>query len=184
MCSNKIGPGHIQHLDYGRIAFGEYSMDFRGQVTERMKTVSSAFESAQIPNTPAQDLRTARWKKLVWNIPFNGLSVALQADTRQLLNDPHTTYLVEALMGEVQHAASMCGIHVEDEHVQRMLTDTRAMVPYDSSMLLDFRAGRPIEVEAIFGNPLRAALAAGFTPTRIEMLYQQLCFLDRQNLSS
>ena len=78
----------------------------------------------------------------------------------------------------------MCGIHVEDENVQRMLTDTRAMVPYDSSMLIDFRAGRPIEVEAIFGNPLRAALAAGFTPTRIEMLYQQLCFLDRQNLSS
>ncbi len=29
LCSNKVGPGHIRHLDYGRIVFGEYAVDLR-----------------------------------------------------------------------------------------------------------------------------------------------------------
>ncbi|MCA9134893.1 MAG: hypothetical protein KDA45_17110, partial [Planctomycetales bacterium] len=66
-------------------------------------------------------------------------------------------------------------------HIQKMLADTKRMVTYDSSMLLDYRGQRAMEVEAIFGNPLRAAQAAGYSPPKIEMLYEQLCYLDRAN---
>ena len=180
LCCNKVGPGEIQHIDYGRIAFGEYAPQLAGRITPRMQTMAADFQQAGIDMQPAEDLRKVRWSKLVWNIPYNGLSVVLDADTSQLMQDPQSLQLVESLMREVSASASHCGVSIAESHIEKMLEDTRRMIPYDSSMRLDYLARRPMEVESIFGNPLRAAIEAGFRPLRIEMLYQQLCFLDGQ----
>jgi 2-dehydropantoate 2-reductase len=56
------------------------------------------------------------------------------------------------------------------------------MVPYDSSMRLDYLAQRPMEIEAIFGNPLKAAREAGMAAPRIQVLHDQLKFLERNRL--
>ncbi len=184
LCCNKVGPGKIQHLDYGRIVFGEYDRSLSGSITPRMATIAEDFQGAGIDMQPTTDLRNARWRKLMWNIPFNGLSVVLNADTDSIMRDSAAAEMAEALMREVRLAAEHCGSHIEAEFVDKLLDDTRHMVPYDSSMRLDYRARRPIEVEAIFGSPLRAAWAVGHHPPRIEMLYRQLCFLDRQNRKS
>jgi len=45
------------------------------------------------------------------------------------------------------------------------------MGPYRSSMQLDHEAVRPLEVEAILGEPVRRARAAGVAVPRMEMLY-------------
>ena len=184
LCSNKIAPGHIQHLDYGMIAFGEYAPKLSGRITERMQAISDDFRAAKIDMRPDVDLRAVRWKKLVWNIPFNALSVILDADTAELMQDEQTYGLVRDIMIEVRDCAAALGTVVDDSHVEKMLENTRRMVPYDSSMRLDYLAKRPMEVEAILGNPLRAAEAAGYHPTKISMLYQQLSFLNRRNISS
>jgi 2-dehydropantoate 2-reductase len=55
-----------------------------------------------------------------------------------------------------------------------MLRDTEAMAAYSPSMLLDYRAGRPLEIEAIYGNPLRAAEEAGADCPLIRDAYQGL----------
>jgi 2-dehydropantoate 2-reductase len=81
----------------------------------------------------------------------------------------------------VQLAAAAVAVEIPSEHIKKMLSDTRNMVPYHSSMSLDYQAKRPMEVEAIFGNPVRVAIEAGYRPAKIEMLYEQLCFLDRLN---
>lgn len=181
LCSNKIGPGHIRHLDYGRIAFGEYDPQLRGEITQRMQQVQADFSAAGIDVQPANDLWEVRWKKLAWNIPFNGLSVVLSADTSALMNHLPANQLARELMIEVCESAAACGINISKDHVEKMLTYTREMVPYASSMLLDYQAGRPLELEAIFGNPIRFAMAAGYQPKRIEMLYRQLQFIDWRN---
>ncbi len=178
LCSNKVGPGHIKHLDYGRIAIGAFDRTQEGQSTDAMKIVGAALSDAGIEIQLAPSLAEIRWKKLAWNIPFNGLSVVLSADTSAIMNNPAASQLAEELMVEVAASAQACGVTVGREHIDKMLNDTRKMVPYASSMLLDFQAGRPIEIEAIFGNPIRAAKASGYTPARIEMLYRQLSFLD------
>ena len=182
LCCNKVGPGHIHHLDFGRIAFGEYSESLSGSVTARMQRLTADFTQAKIDMQPTKDLRAMRWRKLMWNIPYNGLSVVLQADTHQIMSDPQSSLLAEELMIEVQFAAAACGKTIESSHIAKMLEDTRRMVPYDSSMLVDFRQGRIMEVESIFGNPLRASLTAGYRPAKVEMLYRQLSFLNRSRL--
>ena len=179
LCSNKVGPGHIHHLDYGRIAFGEYAPLLSGSITPRMRTIEADFRRAGVDITATEDLGRTRWAKLMWNIPFNGLSVVLQALTDRIMAEPSTARLAEQLMREVHAAAAGCGSVIDESMITKLLDDTRKMVPYASSMLLDYQQGRPMEIEAIFGNPLRAAQAAGISVPRIEMLYQQLLFVSR-----
>lgn len=179
LCSNKIAPGHIRHLDYGDITIAEYAPDYRPcGITEKMLQIKSDFESAGIPIVLREDLLEARWQKLVWNIPYNGLSVVLDARTDELMADSDTRYLVEELMREVVAGAAALGRVIPESFIRQMLDRTEKMKPYLTSMKLDFDNKRPLEVEAIFGNPLRAATSAGAKLPQIEMLYRQLKFLD------
>jgi len=179
LCANKVGPGQIHHLDYGKITLAEYGPNAQPQgISERMRQIAADFERAGIPIQLAADLNLARWQKLVWNIPFNGLSVVLDATTEALMANSHTRSLAEALMQEVAVAAHHCKAGIPDHFIQSMLSATLKMKPYRTSMKIDFDAGRPLEVEAILGTPLRRGQAAGASLPLIAMLYRQLKFLD------
>ncbi|MEM9644384.1 MAG: putative 2-dehydropantoate 2-reductase [Planctomycetota bacterium] len=179
LCSNKLGPGHIKHIDYGRIVFGEYAGG--STVTSRVNAISEDLTAAGIENKTTDDLLLTRWRKLMWNITFNGLSVVCDSATDDLIAASEGEALADSVIREVHAAAKACGVEIPEEAIAMTLDHTRKMVPYDSSMRLDFLNKRPMEVEAIFGNPLRAAHANGFAATRIEMLYRQLKTLDRLN---
>ncbi|MFK7737782.1 MAG: putative 2-dehydropantoate 2-reductase [Pirellulaceae bacterium] len=181
LCSNRVEPGVIHHLDYGAISVGEYSPQLAGRISTRLKQLAALFLAAGVNLVPIESLAEARWKKLAWNIPFNGLNVVLDSSTDKIIDDRAACQLAEDLMWEVHKAARVAGAEFEESHVSKLIEMTRKMVPYDSSMYLDFKSGRPLEVESIFGAPLRVALAEGYRPRKIEMLYQQLCYLDRMN---
>lgn len=182
LCSNKIGPGHIRHLDYGRIKLGRWTADGQSAgVDPTMRQIKADFDRAGLPFDLADDLLLARWQKLVWNIPYNGLSVVLNATTDALMADPASRQLVEALMREVVAGAAAFGRTIEPAFVRKMLDDTVKMTPYRTSMKIDADEGRPMEVEAMFGNPVRAAAERGVELPRIEMLYRQLAFCDARN---
>lgn len=175
VCSNKVGPGHVRHLDFGRVTVGEHRS---GRVTDAVETLVADLSGAGIEASALADLTLGRWKKLVWNVPYNGLSVVLDAGTDELMADPSTRKLVEALMREVVAGAAACGRVIPDSFVDQMLDDTVRMIPYATSMKLDHDAGRPLEVDAIYGAPLARARRAGVEMVRVQTLYEQLCFLD------
>jgi len=182
LCSNKIAPGHIRHLDYGQIKLGEYSVNYNPvKITNRMQLVQEDFGNAGIKIELTEDLNQARWQKLVWNIPYNGLSVILNATTDELMGDIYTRKFVEQLMWEVAVGAKSDGRIIEDSFIQMMLDYTVKMTPYRTSMKIDYDENRPLEVEAIFGNPLRKAQEKGVSLPQIECLYLQLKFLDAKN---
>ncbi|WP_038027187.1 putative 2-dehydropantoate 2-reductase [Synechococcus sp. PCC 7336] len=184
ICSNKIGPGHIRHLDYGRIHLGAYGNHYEPQgITERMQAIAADFRRAGIETILSENLLSVRWHKLVWNIPFNGLSVVLDAKTDAMMADPDTRSLVEQLMHEVVAAAAGHGVAIAADFVQLMLDSTIAMKPYLTSMKLDFEGKRPLEMEAIYGNAVKAAREAGVSMPKTELLYRQLKFLDTRNLN-
>ena len=180
LCCNKVGPGHIQHVDYGRISFGEYARELSGSITPRMQAIAADFQQAGIDMQAAEDSAERAMAQA-------GVEHSLQRPERSAQCRHSTAHarlgiggVGRGLDAEVCDAASRCGCAIDEAHVAKMLEDTRRMVPYDSSMRLDFLARRPMEVEAIFGNPLRAALQTGYRPSKIEMLYQQLCYFDRR----
>jgi len=180
LCSNKVGPGHIRHLGYSLVALAEFAA--RG-ISKRMRAIADDLQRANVEIELAEDLDVVRWKKLVWNIPYNGLSVVLDATTKELMAQPQSRQLVEAIMREVVADARACGVAVTDEIIKRMLANTEKMAPYRTSMKIDYDDHRPLRVEAIFGNPLRAVQQVGTTSPLLEQLYAQLKFLDARNVS-
>jgi 2-dehydropantoate 2-reductase len=181
LCSNKVGPGHIVQLQYGHVKLGEWAADHQPRgVTDRLTALAADFRAAGVTVDIEPDLLLARWKKLVWNVPYNGMCVVMNTTTDRLMNTPSTRRLCEELMWEVVAAAASTGRTIEPAFVQHMLEHTDNMVPYLPSMRLDFDAGRPMELQAIYGNPIRTAAASGVKLPRMQMLYDQLTFLDRR----
>ncbi|MCX6307444.1 MAG: 2-dehydropantoate 2-reductase, partial [Bacteroidia bacterium] len=170
ICSSKFGPGHIVHSEHGKISIGS----FQGDTENLLKQVCTDFEVAHVPCELSDDLQTSRWKKLVWNIPYNGLTVVMNALTSELMAYPATHQLCKDLMLEVIGSANACGVTISEQFAQVMLEYTLNMKPYAPSMKLDFDFKRPLEIDAIYTAPLEAAEKAGFSMPKVRMLEQQL----------
>jgi 2-dehydropantoate 2-reductase len=182
ICSNKVAPGHIHHLDYGEIKLAGYRDRYQAvPITPLMTSIGENFRTAGIPTSLSEDLFLTRWQKLVWNIPYNGLSVVLNATTDRIMANSATTALVERLMQEVQLVARAYDCDITDEFIHKMVLHTLKMTPYRTSMKIDYDEMRALEIEAMFGNPLKFARAKGVDLPSIEMLYRQLQFLDRRS---
>ncbi|HVN52329.1 MAG TPA: 2-dehydropantoate 2-reductase, partial [Acidimicrobiales bacterium] len=179
MCCNKVGPGHVVHLDEGAVTLGEFRPDGSAAgITDAVEAVMADLRAAGVPTSPVADLETGRWRKLVWNVPFNGLSVVLDAGTDEMLADPAVRSRAEQLMREVLAGAEACGHGFDPAFVDRMMATTEAMTPYKPSMKLDFEAGRPLELDAIYAAPIAAAARAGCAMPATEELHAELRALD------
>jgi 2-dehydropantoate 2-reductase len=174
ICSQKKGPGHILHLDKGSISTAP--LDFKDRPL--LETIMGDFTAAGVEMTLLDDLKAARWNKLLWNIPFNGLSVALDADTKEMMESEYGRSMARTLMEEVVAGAEACGAPLEPESVDRMLEYTRNMEPYEPSMKLDYDNHRKMELEYMYLRPLAQAKAAGRELPTIEMLANQLAFME------
>ncbi|WP_343669211.1 putative 2-dehydropantoate 2-reductase [Chitinophaga sp.] len=172
---NKVGPGQMHHLDYGDIEIGNYNIRDTGIIDQ----VVSAFDKTGLIAKKAPDLNTLRWKKLVWNITFNGMSVVLNTTANKLLADKATYELSKEIMQEVVDGANACGAQLPASIVYDMLQFTIAMRPYAPSMKLDFDHKRPLELKYIYENPVAMAKAAGYYMSKVDMLLKQLLFLSK-----
>lgn len=173
LCSNRGEPGTVHHLGQGRVTLGEY----RGGLSTRAERVASIFTAAGIPCRAVTDLAKARWEKLVWNIPFNGLSALTGCDVTQLLAHPPTRTLAAELMSEVIAAANVQGLSspIDPEtFIPAMVEATDGMDHYQPSMMIDRREGRPLELEAIYGIPIIRGQKKGIAMPRVEMLHALL----------
>jgi 2-dehydropantoate 2-reductase len=173
LCSNKVGPGHISHLDYGGMRLGSLESNPPHSL-ELLSRIAEAFRLAGIDATITDNLAEARWQKLVWNIPFNGLCVILRCTTTQIMQHPAGLALATALMNEVKQASHACHTPVPAGFVEKMLADTLRMTPYLPSMRLDFDRGNPMEIDAIYSQPLARAESFGFAMPLTRMLRDQL----------
>ena len=171
VCLNRTSPGVIRHVAEGRVAVGEYSRE----VASRTTHIRLLFQRAGIPCKESQCLMTERWRKLVWNIPFNGLSIVSgSSDTASILADRTLCLRARELMREVIQIARICGYDLPMSMVDEQIALTRGMGKYQPSSVIDYTKGNRVEVEAIWGNALRAGLEAGAKVGLIEKLYQEI----------
>jgi 2-dehydropantoate 2-reductase len=174
MAINRTGPGEVRCFHPGMVSIGEFS----GPPVERTRALGRLLAAAGMKVNVVENLVEARWSKLVWNIPFNGLSIAEGGiTTDRICADPRLAAEARALMVEVQRAAAAFGFAIPDAFVDKQFDVTPPMGPYQPSSLVDFLAGREVEVEAIWGEPLRRAMAAGVPMPRLEGLYARLLAL-------
>ncbi len=196
VCLNRVEPGVVRYIDHGLIVLGE----FQRPAAPRTHELAALFQNAGVKCHVTEDLARAHWEKLVWNIPFNGLGVASAAGlevfssahvsrftfhavgacltTDKLLGDARWEKIVHELMLEVIAAAGALGFVIPVAFAEKQIERTRTMGEYKPSTLVDFEAGRPLELEALFREPLRLAQRAGVAVPRLKKLCAILEALD------
>jgi len=171
VCVNRIAPGSVSHTAGGRVAIGEFTKGLAG----RAEVLAARFREAKIPASATDDLLLAQWEKLIWNVPFNGLAVAMGGVTTDvLLSNPETENTIRELMHEVVAAAQAQGISLDRVLVEKNIERTRPMGPYRPSTMIDFMEGRELELGPIWEEPLRRAKLAGVATPAWEKLLARI----------
>lgn len=179
ICSAKTEPGRISHQCYGSINLANYSCKDPRQMSQLL----ADFQQAGI-ETHEVEYMEARWKKAVWNMPFNGMTVALNTRTDLLLQNPSTRQLIYDQMMEVIGAAQHLGVkNLDASFADLMMKMTDEMTPYSPSMKLDFDYHRPMEVYYLYTRPIEEAARAGFAMPKLAMLEAELRFLSAMETS-
>ena len=124
------------------------------------------------------DLKLGRWEKLVWNIPFNGLGAMLDLTTDRLLATERGVEQVRAVMREVIAAAGAMGVVLDEGIIEQKIAATRPMGPYRTSTQVDRQMGKRLEIESIFGRPVKVAESAGVAVPLMKLLYFALSELS------
>jgi 2-dehydropantoate 2-reductase len=177
VCLNRTAPGIVEHFGYGALSIGEFGREPQA----RTRLVVDDFKATGIATRLVENLATERWRKLVWNVPFNGLTIAAGGITTDLvIADEGLRSLCRDLMAEVIGAAGREGHVIPHEFIEEQVARTLKMGAYKPSSLIDYLEGREVEVESIWGEPCRRGLRSGAAVGRLEMLYYLLRKLTSQ----
>ncbi|CAA6690423.1 2-dehydropantoate 2-reductase (EC [Lentimonas sp. CC19] len=171
VCVNRSAPGVVENYLPGRVEIGSLGERW----PERAAEVVADFTAAGVKANFSPVLDAALWRKLCWNVPFNGLAIAAGGITTDLiLADAGLAARARRLMAEVQAASALCGHEIADSFLQGQFDVTERMGAYRPSSLIDYLDGRAVEVEAIFGEPLRRGQALGLEMPELAQLHAEL----------
>jgi 2-dehydropantoate 2-reductase len=168
VCIHRLDPGVIHHIDHGYVRVGE----FIESGSDKARAISEMFRKSKVECDVLDSLKRGRWAKLVWNVPFSGLGGALDTATDELLCSREGQELVRAIMQEVIAGARGCGVDLPESVIDQRMKETSTMGSYKSSMQIDREHRRPMEVEAILGEPVRQAALAGVAMPIVAELYR------------
>ncbi len=165
---SRVAPGRISHQLFGHLMLGKYPAG----VTPAATQLAALWQAGGIAVELTASVLTARWQKAVWNAVFNPLSIMGGVlTTANILSSAAAEDFVRRAMQEVDAVAAACGHPLPGEIIEKHIADTHAMPPYKTSMALDYENGRPMEVEAIIGNTVRAGRQRGVPMPKLETLY-------------
>ncbi|WP_328189062.1 ketopantoate reductase family protein [Marinobacter sp. OP 3.4] len=158
IAASRTEPGVVEHKAYGKLVMGRYPEG----IDDNCRELSQLFIDGGINIDLTEQVVGERWRKCLWNTPFNPLSViANGADTKTILDTEGGEDLIRAMIREVMDVAAAEGYPMEDKVIEQNITGTRKMPPYKNSMALDYLNGRPIEREAVLGNVVAIAQRHG-----------------------
>ncbi len=93
-------------------------------------------------------------------MPFNGMTVVMNAQTNQLLANPATRELIHRQMMEVIGAAQALGVqNIDASFADKLIDMTLTMTPYSPSMKLDYDFHRPMEIAYLYSHAIAEAHA-------------------------
>lgn len=179
----KEAPGHLcnHSVKGGMVRLGQQSLN----PTRVPEQLAAMWNAAGVRAEAVDDIEQAIWQKLMWNVPFNGLPVLLGGTpTGRILADPELTTTTRGLMEELRTAASARGRPIAPEVTEQLIDFTRKMGSYQASTVVDLKAGRPLEIEPIWGEPLRRGQAAGAEMPRLQLLYGALRSINEERMQA
>jgi 2-dehydropantoate 2-reductase len=170
-----VEPGVIHHTEGNRISFGEPD----GTKSERVKAIADSLIAAGFRCPVTTRFRHEIWVKLLGNIAFNPISALTGGTLEELASYPDTNRLIRELMVETETVARKLGIELPISIEQR-LAGAQKVGAHKTSMLQDYEAGRPMEIEAIVGAALELGERLGVPMPATQAVYACVKLLDER----
>lgn len=172
---SRTGPGQIDHKAFGQLTMGAWP----NGISDDCRALEALFVEGGIHMKLAEQVVAERWRKSLWNTPFNPLSVlAGGADTVTMLDTPGGERLAREMMAEVAAVAAADGHAMPEDAIDKNIAGTRKMPAYKNSMALDYIEGRPMEIDAILGNVVELADRHGVAVPRLRAMHVALMMRD------
>ncbi len=177
---SREAPGHVRHhSQFTRLVLGRYP----GGASPAAERFAALLKQGGSSCALSEDIVAARWQKCAWNTVFNPISaLGGGLGTTDILASEETTRFVREAINEVCATAAATGHPLPADTADKHIAGTLRLPNYVSSMGQDFLAGRPMETEALLGNAVRIARAAGVPVPRLESLYALLMMLERKGV--
>jgi ketopantoate reductase len=99
-------------------------------------------------------------------------------DTQSWLSSPEAVEMTKRLMLEVISVGQRCGVPLKDELVSVLLERIMGLPGIYSSMYVDAKEGRHIEIDVILGYPMKRAKDFGMDVPILATLYALLKAVD------
>jgi 2-dehydropantoate 2-reductase len=115
---------------------------------------------------------------LLGNVAFNPISALTGGTLEELVRHPETCRLVRDLMVETETVAGKLGIELPISIEQRM-AGAEKVGAHKTSMLQDWEAGRPMELEAVVGAVVELGERLGVAMPSTRAVYACAKLLDQ-----
>jgi len=168
-------PGVIHHTEGNRISLGEPN----GTRSDRTRAIAEALISAGFRCPITTRIRHEIWVKLLGNVAFNPISALTGGTLEELARHPEVSQLVRAVMAETGAVAANLGIELPISIDQRM-AGAEKVGAHKTSMLQDYEAGRPMELEAIVGAVVELGDRLGVAMPATRAVYACTKLLDER----
>ena len=166
-------PGVIHHTEGNKMSLGEPN----GTRTERTKAIADTLIAAGLRCPVTTRFRHEIWVKLLGNVAFNPISALTGGTLEQLVRHAETSALVREIMTETEAVAGRLGIELSISIDQRM-AGAEKVGAHKTSMLQDYEAGRPMELEAVVGAVIEVGSRLGVSMPATRAMYACARFLD------
>jgi 2-dehydropantoate 2-reductase len=167
-CSTEIAePGVIRHIEGTRFSIGRPD----GEPDDTCRAISEAFVAAGLKCPVDDDLRPQIWLKLVGNAAFNPITTVTRATLSGLATSPHAVALVRKVMEECAAVAGALGIELPVS-LDRRLAAGLAVGDHRTSMLQDWMAGKPLEIDCMTGAVAEIADMTGVAVPTVRTLHE------------
>ena len=166
-------PGLIHHTEGNRISFGEPD----GTRSDRVRKIAEALIAAGFRCPVTTRFRHEIWVKLLGNVAFNPISALTGGTLEELVRHADTSRLVREVMAETESVALRLGIELPISIDQRM-AGAEKVGAHKTSMLQDFEAGRPMEIEAVVGAVVELGERLGVAMPATRAMYACVKMLD------
>jgi 2-dehydropantoate 2-reductase len=149
-------PGEVHHTAGRRLIFGEIDVGLPDAATSRVTNLNAAVNGAGLEGIVSRAIRQDVWVKLVGNLSFNPVAALTGALMDAICADERLVEVLVPMLNEGMEVARAFGIPVAMSASER-IDLARQLGRAKISMLQDFEAGRPPEIDAIVGSVLELA---------------------------
>ena len=142
------GPGHAHHNGMELVRLGELG----GGITERLERVGSVWRDAGFNVKCFDDINQLVWEKFVCNVTYSGSCTIFECTIAGVQANEHAWEVASRCAAEAYAAGVAKGVHFSfDDPVAHVRGFGRKIPNSRPSMLQDFLAKRPSEIDAING---------------------------------